>query len=88
MTSTSQHPAIFNVHTPTASWSIIHSLNEESLIALFDKLTRKAHHEYQGSRVGPGWLKYEWNDGVWDLGDGARPDPNILHSVLNWSNRF
>jgi hypothetical protein len=70
MSASPQPPAILNVHTPISSWSIIHSPNEEHITELFDKLSRKGTTEFKGARVGPGWLKYEWNDGVWNLDDG------------------
>ena len=38
------------------------------------KLTRKANAEstsHYRCRVGPGWLKYEYNGSVWNLDDGA-----------------
>ena len=28
------------------------------------------HSQYNGRRVGPGWLKYEFSDTVWNLDDG------------------
>jgi len=43
----------------------------ESLTLLFDKLSRKKNPEFNGKRVGPGWLKYEWSGSVWNLDDGA-----------------
>lgn len=44
---------------------------EESLTALFDKLSRKAHTGYHGQRIGTNWLKYEWSGSVWNLDDGT-----------------
>jgi hypothetical protein len=80
-------PAILNVHTPTSSLTIPHScrrlvyllgtsisfekVSEDSLKSLYDKLTRKVRLEYNGARVGAGWLRYSWNDTVWNLDDGA-----------------
>ncbi|KZP12536.1 hypothetical protein FIBSPDRAFT_1049937 [Athelia psychrophila] len=64
-------PAIINVHTPTASFAIVHSVNEETLDQLFDKLTRKSHTDFQGMRVGPGWVKYQFGDTFWNLDDDA-----------------
>ncbi|KAG7448028.1 uncharacterized protein BT62DRAFT_979829 [Guyanagaster necrorhizus] len=64
-------PSIINVHTPSESFAIVHSITQESLEALYDKLSRKAHTAYHGSRVGPGWLKYEFNDSVWNLDDDS-----------------
>ncbi|TRM62555.1 hypothetical protein BD626DRAFT_569707 [Schizophyllum amplum] len=64
-------PPIVDVHTPTSSFSLVHSFTQESLLALYDKLSRKAHTDYERQRVGPGWLKYEFNDTVWNLDDDA-----------------
>lgn len=47
------------------------SVTQENLETLYDKLTRKTHTEYHGDRVGPGWLKYEFNETVWNLDDGT-----------------
>jgi len=64
-------PAILEVHTPTTSFAIQHSLAQETLQTLFNKLSRKANTGANGARVGPGWLKYEWNDVVWNLDDDS-----------------
>ncbi|KIY65282.1 hypothetical protein CYLTODRAFT_400654 [Cylindrobasidium torrendii FP15055 ss-10] len=64
-------PSILNVHTPSESFAIVHSITQESLEALYDKLTRKASTTYRGQRVGPGWLKYEFNDSIWNLDDDS-----------------
>lgn len=59
------------------------AVTQESLLALYDKLSRKEHTDYEGQRVGPGWLKYEFNGTVWNLDDGAsRP----VHSPVNSSS--
>jgi hypothetical protein len=51
---------------------LIHSsATTETLTSLFDKLSRKRNTEFYRKRVGPGWLKYEWNGSVWNLDDGA-----------------
>ncbi|TFK42316.1 hypothetical protein BDQ12DRAFT_719200 [Crucibulum laeve] len=71
MSLTSAPPSVLNVHTPTSSFAIVHSLTQESLLALCDKLSRKAHTDYHGERVGPGWLKYEYNDTIWNLDDDS-----------------
>ncbi|KAJ6497066.1 hypothetical protein C8R47DRAFT_1184388 [Mycena vitilis] len=63
--------SVLNVHTPTASFSIVHHLTQESLLDLCDKLSRKAGTGYTGKRVGPGWLKYDFNQTVWNLDDDA-----------------
>lgn len=46
-------------------------VNQESLTSLFDKLSLKVHKQYDGHHVGPGWLKYDYGDSVWDLNDGS-----------------
>lgn len=46
------------------------SATQESLATLFDKLSRKVHAEYHGERVGPGWLKYDYDSTIWNLDDG------------------
>ncbi|KAF9227443.1 hypothetical protein BS17DRAFT_727721 [Gyrodon lividus] len=62
-------PPVLSVHTPTSSFAIIHSLNDDSIQQLFDKLARKCRTEFQGQQVGPGWIKYYWNDTIWNLDD-------------------
>lgn len=47
------------------------TVTQESLDELYDKLSRKGHTERYPPRVGPGWLRYEWNGSVWNLDDGA-----------------
>lgn len=42
----------------------------DSLQIMFDKLSRKANTGANGARVGPGWVKYEWNEVIWNLDDG------------------
>ncbi|KAF8809058.1 hypothetical protein BYT27DRAFT_7337446 [Phlegmacium glaucopus] len=64
-------PSVLNIHTPTSSFAIIHSLSRESLLDLYNKLSRKANTDYYGQRVGPGWLKYEYNDAIWTLDDDS-----------------
>ena len=91
-------PPVVNIHTPTASFSLVHSSNyaplltnplsypltswptvtQESLAALYDKLSRKAHTDYHGERVGPGWLKYRFNHTFWQLDDGNRSVPSPM----------
>lgn len=73
-------PPIINVHTPITSFGIVHSVAEESMVALLDKLTKKVAGEYAGARVDSSWVKYEWNDAVWNLDDGASfslPSPSL-----------
>ncbi|KAG6820639.1 hypothetical protein H0H93_013838 [Arthromyces matolae] len=64
-------PAILNIHTPSSSFAIVHSFAQDSLQTLYDTLSRKAHTSYHGERVGPGWLKYEFNDAIWNLDDDS-----------------
>ncbi|KAI0273571.1 hypothetical protein BC834DRAFT_854427 [Gloeopeniophorella convolvens] len=68
---TSEKPKVLDFHTPTSSFSLIHSVANESITSLFDKLSRKKNTDFSGKRVGPGWLKYEWNGSVWNLDDDA-----------------
>ncbi|KAF7338113.1 hypothetical protein MVEN_02036000 [Mycena venus] len=63
--------SILNVHTPQSSFAIVHSLTQESLLDLYDKLSRKAGTGYTGKRVAAGWLKYEFNETIWNLDDDA-----------------
>lgn len=65
----SSAPSVLNIHTPISSFAIIHSLTQDSLLSLYDTLSRKQHTDYYGERVGPGWLKYEYNDAIWNLDD-------------------
>ncbi|KAI0032277.1 hypothetical protein K488DRAFT_50214 [Vararia minispora EC-137] len=62
---------VISVHTPTSSFAIVHKLAEENITSLFDKLSRKHNTEFYGKRVGPGWLKYEWNGTIWSLDDDS-----------------
>ncbi|KIK57632.1 hypothetical protein GYMLUDRAFT_172439 [Collybiopsis luxurians FD-317 M1] len=71
-------PRILDVHTPFASFAISHSITQDSLQSLYDKLTRKVHNSYHGERVGPGWLKYEFNNSIWDLDDESD------HTIFVW----
>ncbi|KAJ3868370.1 hypothetical protein EV359DRAFT_32523 [Lentinula novae-zelandiae] len=64
-------PSVLDVHTPFSSFVIVHSVTQESLQSLYDKLTHKVHISYHGERVGPGWLKYEFNGSIWDLEDDS-----------------
>ncbi|KAF7304995.1 hypothetical protein MKEN_01214200 [Mycena kentingensis (nom. inval.)] len=66
-------PTILNIHTPSSSFAVVHSckLTQESLTELYDQLSRKAGAGYTNARIGPGWLKYEFNDTVWNLDDDA-----------------
>ncbi|EUC61698.1 hypothetical protein RSOL_404920 [Rhizoctonia solani AG-3 Rhs1AP] len=67
--------SVLDIHTPTASFSIAHSLQEDSLQILFDKLGAKAN----GLQVGSGMVKYGWQDGpVFNLDDDAD------YSILLW----
>jgi len=62
---------ILDIHTPSASFSIVHSLSQESLSDLYHKLSRKSSTDYYAGQVGPGWLKYEYNDSFWNLDDDS-----------------
>ncbi|KAF8969713.1 hypothetical protein BDZ97DRAFT_1653444 [Flammula alnicola] len=64
-------PSVLNIHTPTSSFAIVHSLTQETLLDLYNKLSRKANTDYYGERVGPGWLKYEYNEAIWNLDDDS-----------------
>ncbi|GBE82133.1 hypothetical protein BKA93DRAFT_779169 [Sparassis latifolia] len=61
---------VVDVHTPSSSFSIVHS-NDDSLETLFDRLSRKTVAEFHGQRVRPGWVKYSWNNTVWNLDDDS-----------------
>ncbi|KDQ60923.1 hypothetical protein JAAARDRAFT_55657 [Jaapia argillacea MUCL 33604] len=77
----STEPTIVNVHTPTSSFAIVHSIEEDSLQSLFDKLSRKSSTDYKGERVGPGWVKYQWNDAIWNLDDDAD------YTIFTWRQK-
>ncbi|KAF9532165.1 hypothetical protein CPB83DRAFT_847342 [Crepidotus variabilis] len=62
---------VLNIHTPSSSFAIIHSLTQENLFDLYNKLSRKHNTDYYGEQVGPEWLKYEYNDSVWNLDDDS-----------------
>ena len=51
-------------------WWFFILVTQESLLDLYNKLSRKTSTDYYGQRVGPGWLKYEYNDAIWALDDG------------------
>lgn len=56
---------------------------EDSLETLYEKLTRKLAAEYHGQVVGPGWVKYSWNESTWNLDDGESPTLSVpLHVSL------
>ncbi|KZV86957.1 hypothetical protein EXIGLDRAFT_774158 [Exidia glandulosa HHB12029] len=63
-------PSILNVHTPVTSFAVLHSLHDDTLDTLFNTLSRKTNIGTAGARVGAGWLKYAWNDSIWNLDDG------------------
>ncbi len=50
---------------------------EDSLASLFDKLTNKTRVEFQGREIQLGWVKYSWNDSIWNLDDGQSPSNNM-----------
>lgn len=77
----SSEPSVVNIHTPSSSFAIVHSLTSDSLQSLLDTLSRKAHTDYHGERVGPGWLKYEWNGTVWNLDDDSD------YTIFKWRQK-
>lgn len=85
---------LVDVHTPTSSFSIVHSrksilkrewidnqsdfnpcdpqtVRDDTLETLFSKLSKKLTVGHSVSIVGPGWLKYEWNQSFWTLDDDS-----------------
>ncbi|QRV99892.1 hypothetical protein RhiJN_27911 [Ceratobasidium sp. AG-Ba] len=79
MTNAKTRPptSVLDVHTPTQSFAIAHSLQEDSLQLLFDRLSAKSN----GLRVGPGMVKYGWLDGpVFNLDDDAD------YAILLWKS--
>ncbi|KAG0705077.1 hypothetical protein DFH29DRAFT_908713 [Suillus ampliporus] len=64
-------PPVLNVHTPTSSFALLHSLKEDTIQQLYDKLSRKPNTGFHGKRVGPGWIKYNWNDAMWNMDDDS-----------------
>ncbi|KAJ3725756.1 hypothetical protein C8R42DRAFT_659059 [Lentinula raphanica] len=74
-------PSVLDVHTPFSSFVVVHSLTQDSLQSLYDKLTRKVHTIYNGERIGPGWLKYEFNGSIWDLEDDSD------YTIFVWRQR-
>ncbi|KIY43503.1 hypothetical protein FISHEDRAFT_67963 [Fistulina hepatica ATCC 64428] len=69
---------IVDVHTPTSSFAFVHSFAQESLDSIYDQLTRKVQSLYPGDRVGPGWLRYEFNEIFWNLDDDAD------YTIFSW----
>jgi len=69
---------VLNVHTPSSSFAIVHSITQDSLDSLFSTLTRKVSAEYNGEIVGSGWLEYEFNDTIWNLDDDSD------YSIFAW----
>ncbi|KAF9265550.1 hypothetical protein L218DRAFT_898364 [Marasmius fiardii PR-910] len=67
----SQGPNLLNVHTPSSSFTIIHSITQDSLENLHEKLRKKVHSTYNRNLLGPGWLKYEFNETIWNLDDDS-----------------
>lgn len=64
-------PSVINVHTPVSSYAIAYSNSDDTLITLFDKISKKGTTEFKGRRVRAGWAKYSWNDSVWNLDDDS-----------------
>ncbi|KAH6918297.1 hypothetical protein BKA70DRAFT_12675 [Coprinopsis sp. MPI-PUGE-AT-0042] len=75
------NPSVLNVHTPTGSFAILHSLTEETLDDLHNKLNRKVQNEFGGLHIGSGWLKYEYNDSIWNLDDDSD------YAIFTWRQR-
>ncbi|KAI9572049.1 hypothetical protein HD554DRAFT_2185629 [Boletus coccyginus] len=76
--SSTTSPPVLNVHTPVSSIAIVHSLKDESMQQLCDKLTRKCRAEFHGQRVQSGWIKYVWNDTIWNLDDDGD------YTIFSW----
>jgi len=64
-------PPVLDVHTPLSSFSIVFSNSDDTLQIVFDKISKKSHSEFKGRRVKAGWVKYSWNDAVWNLDDDS-----------------
>ena len=77
---------VLNVHTPRSSYAVVHSLQQDTFQALCVKLAKKegvSADRLQGSHHGGGgWLKYEWNEGVWNLDDGECMSQGAFGFVL------
>ncbi|KAI0748540.1 hypothetical protein C8Q80DRAFT_1172347 [Daedaleopsis nitida] len=71
-------PTILDVHTPSSSFAIIFSDSDDTIDNLHEKLSKKAYNELHGEYVRPGWVKYEWNNTVWNLDDESD------FSILTW----
>ncbi|THH11855.1 hypothetical protein EW145_g403 [Phellinidium pouzarii] len=74
--STGDDLSIVDVHTPTSSFSIPHSLVQDNLQSLFKALEAKVDLNNSGvgnasESVGRGWIKYAWNDTVWNMDDDS-----------------
>ena len=50
--------------------------------SLFQKVSNKAKVEFKGQRIQPGWVKYSWNNSIWNLDDGAHP---LLRSSVQFA---
>lgn len=72
---------LIDVHTPSSSFSVPHSLQQDNLQTLFDKLSRKVNTTANGQRVGPGWLKYHHGDSFWNLDDESD------YSIFVWRHK-
>ncbi|TCD66004.1 hypothetical protein EIP91_001904 [Steccherinum ochraceum] len=64
-------PPMLDVHTPLSSFAILFSNSDDTLQIIYDKISKKAHTEFKGRRVKAGWVKYSWNDAVWNLDDDS-----------------
>jgi hypothetical protein len=67
---------------------IIPPVNEHTLTDLFDNLSRRSNTPYFGQRVGPSWLKYEWNQTVWNLDDGNAFPPILSFITFTQSHQM
>ncbi|THH20978.1 hypothetical protein EUX98_g8475 [Antrodiella citrinella] len=68
---TTAAPPVLDVHTPLSSYAVVFSNSDDTLQILFDKISKKAHAEFKGRRVKAGWVKYSWNDAIWNLDDDS-----------------
>lgn len=109
-------PPVFNVHTPSSSFALIHSrkhfnnstikliicpsVKDDTIQQLYNKLSRKSNTGFHGKRVGPGWIKYKWNDAMWNLDDGIinssastcpflaeMPDTESDYTIFMWRQK-
>ncbi|KAF8310224.1 uncharacterized protein EI90DRAFT_2987399 [Cantharellus anzutake] len=72
---------ILNIHTPHSSFSILHSLQQDNVQMLFEKLSRKSIGAARGKHVGPGWVKYQHGGSYWNLDDESD------YSIFAWRHK-